>query len=125
MVENSFTFKKEERLKSKKVIEKLFESGRSILVYPVKLVYIDTEIPSTYPVQASFSVSKKNFKKAVQRNLIKRRMREAYRLNKNNFYTITEERQLAMMFIYIAREKLPYTNIESSIKQLLKRVSKK
>lgn len=83
------------------------------------------ELPVQYPVQAAFSVSKKNFKRAVMRNLLKRRMREAYRLNKEIVYQVFGMGgQLAVMFIYAAREEKEYELIEKSMKQALLRLTK-
>lgn len=115
------TFKKEERLCSKKIIDKLFTEGSSFLSYPLKIVYLPIDLPSQYRVQAAFSVSKKNFKKAVERNLLKRKMRESYRLNK---YTLFEEsdKQLAIFFIYVAKEIVEYQRIEVAMKKALLRL---
>ena len=77
------TLGKTERLKSRKLIKKLFEEGISIKNYPFRLVYIATETP---PIKSSFSVPKRNFKKAVDRNRIKRLIKEAYRLEKKNLF---------------------------------------
>ena len=73
------TYNKEERLKKKKLISQLFNEGKSITIFPVKLVYLETEHEGHYKVQAGVSVAKRNFKKAVDRNKIKRLLREAYR----------------------------------------------
>ena len=112
-----FTFHKEERLCSQKIIEELFSSGESFLSYPLKVVFLKTELPESTPVQAAFAVSKRNFKHAVNRNLLKRRMREAYRLNKPNFYPeiVSKGIQLAIMFVYIAKEIAEFPVIEKSI----------
>lgn len=83
------------------------------------------ELAAQYPVQAAFSVSKKNFKRAVMRNLLKRRMREAYRLNKGIVYQVVgRDRQLAVMFIYAGREEKEYELIEKSMKQALFKLAK-
>ncbi len=83
------------------------------------------ELAAQYPVQAAFSVSKKNFKRAVMRNLLKRRMREAYRLNKGIVYQVFgRDRQLAVMFIYAGREEKEYELIEKSMKQALFKLAK-
>ena len=95
-----FSFHKTERLCSKKIIDKLFIEGKTIFVYPVKIVYLETSLSSKFPVQAVFTVGKRNFKRAVQRNLIKRRMREAYRLNKHKFYHEIGEKQVAVFYLY-------------------------
>src|SRR5680860_1391084 len=81
-----FSFKKEERLCSKKIIDKLFSEGDSFLSFPLKVVFMQTSLSVKYPVQAAFTVGKRNFKSAVQRNLIKRKIRETYRLNKFQLY---------------------------------------
>ena len=113
----NFSFQKAERLCSKKIIDKLFAQGKSVFVFPVKMVYLEIQLPSKYPVQAAFSVGKRNFKRAVQRNLIKRRMREAYRLNKSKFYDGITEKQIAVFFIYTGKAIPEYKQIETSIKK--------
>jgi ribonuclease P protein component len=80
-----YTFTKEERLCNKKLIDQLYHNGSSFLCYPFKVSWILSADPQPFPAQVLFSVSKKRYKKAVDRNLVKRRLREAYRLN-NNFY---------------------------------------
>ena len=77
-----YTFKKEERLCNKKLIDGLFHNGSSFLCYPYKASWMFTDGEQQFPVQIVFSVAKKRYKRAVDRNLVKRRMREAYRLNK-------------------------------------------
>jgi ribonuclease P protein component len=116
------SFRKDERLCSKKIIDKLFVQGKSVFVFPVKMVYLETKLPSGYPVQAGFTVSKKSFKRAVQRNLIKRRMREAYRLNKSKFYDEIGEKQVAVFFIFTGKTISEYTQIETAIKKGMKKV---
>src|SRR5690554_6622772 len=79
MVKN--TLSKEERLCSKRSIDGLFAKGSSFVLYPFRFVVLQS--PDEQPAKILFSVSKRKFRKAVDRNWIKRRMREAYRLNKN------------------------------------------
>jgi ribonuclease P protein component len=117
-----FSFQKAERLCSKKIIDKLFQEGKSIFVFPVKIIYLETQLSSAFPVQAAFTVGKRNFKRAVQRNLIKRRMREAYRLNKSNFYTEIEEKQVAVFFIFTGKTIPEYNQIEVAVKKGMKKL---
>lgn len=118
-----FSFHKNERLCSKKVIDKLFAEGKSVFVYPVKIVYLETPLSVKSKVQAAFTVGKRNFKKAVQRNLIKRRMREAYRLNKHKLYDGIGEKQLAVFFIYTGKTISEYKQIETAIIKGIKKLN--
>src|ERR1700749_1277352 len=77
-----YTFKKEERLCNKRLIDELFHNGSSFLCYPFKASWLLAADEQSVPVQILFSVSKKRFKRAVDRNRIKRCIREAYRINK-------------------------------------------
>lgn len=119
----SFSFHKDERLCSKKIIDKLFSEGKSIFAFPLKIAYLEIPLNSKYKVQAAFSVGKRNFKKAVQRNLIKRRMREAYRLNKSNFYEELGEKQVAVFFIYTGKNIPEFRQIEEAVKKGLKKIT--
>jgi ribonuclease P protein component len=121
-----FTFKKEERLCSKKLFDKLFTDGSSFLVYPMKIVFIETGFEGKYPVKAAFSVRKKLFRKAVRRNLIKRRMREAYRCNKHLLYSrLGHEKKIALIFIYVGKDIAEYKVIEAGVKKALNRIIKR
>lgn len=108
LLKNKNTFGKSEKLKSKKIIEQLFKEGKSVSNNRFTLVYLQHPLPTFYPAQAGFSVPKKFFKRAVDRNRIKRLMRETYRLNKNVLYQFlaAQKQQLAIMFIYKG-DKLP------------------
>jgi ribonuclease P protein component len=120
---NSFSFQKNERLCSKKIIDKLFEEGRSFFVFPLKIVYLETPLPTGNNVQAAFTVGKRNFKRAVQRNLLKRRMREAYRLNKHQLVDGAGEKQFAVFFIYTGKTILEYKQIETAVKKGIKKLA--
>ena len=101
----SYNFPKEERLRSKKLIAELFRQGSSFNLYPLRFVYLKHAAPQSVAPQILVSVSKKYFKRAVDRNRIKRQLREAYRLNK---YLLQKEEKvsiLALGIIYIAKEK--------------------
>ena len=119
-----FTFQKNERLCSKKVIEKLFADGKSLYIFPLKAVFMETSLKTEFPVQIAFAVSKKSFKRAVMRNLLKRRMREAYRLNKHQFYDELSGKQMALFLIYTSKFEETYPAIESATKKVIKRVLK-
>lgn len=120
---SSQKFPKQERLTSKKTIEELFSKGSSVFVYPFRILYLpipsDSSHPSSYP-QVLFSVSKKHFKKAVDRNLIKRRMREAYRLNKRELLQAIPTHQLpaSVALIYIAKEKIDFATLQKKLKTI-------
>lgn len=118
------TFQKNERLCSKKVIEKLFADGKSLYIFPLKAVFLEISLKTEFPVQVAFAVSKKSFKRAVMRNLLKRRMREAYRLNKNQFYNEISGKQIALFLIYTSKTEETYPVIESATKKVIKRVLK-
>lgn len=122
-----FTFHKEERLCSQKIIGELFASGESFLIYPLKVVFLKTGLPDEVQAQAAFSVSKRNFKQAVRRNLLKRRMREAYRLNKPGFYheLASKNCRIALMFVYVGKDIFEYTLIEKSMISALKKIVSK
>ena len=121
---SDFSFKKEERLCSKKVIDKLFEAGCSFLVYPLKVNYFITPLPTNFRAQAAFTVSKKLYKKAVHRNLIKRRMRESYRLNKSLLYSMPYKKQVVFFFIYVEKKITDYRIVETAMIKALKRIAK-
>jgi len=119
-----FTLKKEERLCSPKILGELFISGESFLVYPLKVVFLRSDLPQPFAAQAAFAVSKRNFKRAVRRNLLKRRMREAYRLNKNPFYDELTAKNLhiSIMFIFVGKDLLEFAIVEKAMISALKKV---
>lgn len=122
---SGFSFKKEERLCSKKEIDKLFSAGNAFLVYPIKVVFTETEFPEKFPAKVAFTVSKKLFKKAVRRNLIKRRMREAYRLNKHLLVSDNFISKKSIFFIYIGKEIHDFKTIEKAMLRSLANLAKK
>ena len=124
----TFSYNKIEKLKSRKQIELLFAQGKSISSFPVKVFYLPVEHTPEHPVQVGVGVSARNFKKAVDRNTIKRRMREAYRLHKLPLHEhlIAKQKSVAVFILWIdkqlpttaALQDLMPTVIEKLIKQL-------
>lgn len=117
------TFQKTERLKSEIAISALFREGASFMAYPLRVVWI--ALPEMgAPAQVAVSVSKKHFKTAVVRNTLKRRIREAYRLNKHLFYEKLSKGghpSLALMLIYVGKEPLPYSDIEAGVLKMIRK----
>lgn len=113
-----FTLGKQERLKSKKLIENLYKNGKSIKVFPFRMVYLRIEHTSDFPVQVGVSVAKRNFKKAPDRNRLKRLMRECYRLQKGIVYETIKE-PYVFMISYIGNEEKPYSELYSKMNALL------
>ena len=113
-----FTFNKKDRLKSQKLIEKLFLEGKSVTSFPLKLIYLKTEASGGHIIKAGVSVSKRNFKKAVDRNRIKRLLRECYRLNRDIYFNNIST-SYALMILYIGRDQTDFDTINSNIKILL------
>jgi ribonuclease P protein component len=116
------TFKKEERLCNKKLIDELFHTGSSFLCYPFKVSWMPLTGPGVPLVQILLSVSKKRYKRAVDRNLLKRRMRESYRINKGPLLIepLTNcQKCIVFSLGYIGKEIAEYDFIEKKIKKAL------
>lgn len=117
-----YTFKKEERLCNKRLIDKLFHNGSSFLCYPFRVSWLVNPEPQLHPAQILFSVPKKRYKHAVDRNLLKRLMREAYRLHKQQYlYNILQQTDKRMLISvgYIGKEVEPYLFIEKKMLKML------
>ena len=119
------TFARNEKLKSKKIIEQLFREGKSVSKNGFTLVYLITPLPALYPSQAGFSVPKKFFKNAVHRNRIKRLMREIYRVNKLALFEklIPHKKQIALMFVYKGKSMPVYKDVSEALLNCLNRIS--
>jgi len=118
------TFRKEERLCSKKLIDNLFSKGKSFYVRPFKVVWIDTQLETPVPAQVLMLVGKRHFKNAVDRNKIKRRIREAYRKKKSLFYDYLSQsgKQCAFVIMLTSAEKISYQETEKKIVLILQRL---
>lgn len=114
-----------EKLKSRKQIKKLFSSNKNAFSYPIKVIWKSNDLcQNAAPVQVLISVSKRNFKKAVDRNHLKRLIREAYRKNKHIIYPVLNEKEdyIHLGFIYVAKEELSYKEVEKAIILCLRKV---
>ena len=123
-LKQKLTFNKKERLSSKIVIDEVFEKGKKIKSYPFIATYLELESEesqSNSPVKVVITVPKRKVKFANKRNRVRRQIKEAYRLNKPEFYTQLEikNKNLALFLIYIGKEKEEYAFIDKKIKVLL------
>ena len=124
----AFGFGKAEKLKSRKEIESLFAEGKSLAVFPLRVKYrFRTHSGAGAPVQVAVSVSKKGFRRATDRNRIKRLLREAYRLQKEALVQQVTEKGLraVLFFIYTDKEKAPFDVIFKAMTHCLNQLSQK
>jgi ribonuclease P protein component len=120
-----YLFRKEERLCSLKLIEQLYEQGSSFSFYPFRLIFLTSPTDIPYPSQIVISVPKRKFKKAVDRNRIKRLIRESYRhLKEDLLYPALTEKQksLLLMIIYTGNEINRQKEIEKKLTLALERL---
>lgn len=106
------TYSASEKLKRKTTIDQLFSEGRSVSKYPLRLVYVPIDLPEGEAIKMGVSVSKKYFKKAVDRNYFKRVLRETYRHNKSLLLDASGKKH-AFMFFYQTKERLTYAEINA------------
>lgn len=121
------TFSSNERIKSKKLIDSIFESGESHKHFPYRLKMLWDEGSSAVPLQIVVSVPKRSVKKAVKRNRIKRQIKEAYRLNKQTLINALKkkERSLSLFLIFTGKEDMTYKTLEKKMIELLKQLEEK
>jgi ribonuclease P protein component len=123
-----YTFTKEERLCSQKQIELLFNNSSSFILYPFRFVWTSqTLADAPYPAKIAISVPKKRFKRAVDRNKIKRHIREAYRKNKGELFypfLIQQHIKLSFILIYVSNELFTAVDMEKKLNLCLNKFIK-
>ena len=124
-IKQRYTLKKDDKLKSRKTIEQLFKEGKSFSNFPFRVLWKFNETAAS-SLQTGFAVSSKHFKKAVDRNRIKRLMREAYRLQKTDLHNQLKQQQksIAVFFIYVGKELPEYNFIFEKTNHVLVRLIK-
>ena len=124
-----FTFRKQERMVSLKLIESLFGGGcsQSVAAFPLRAVYMLTERQTgDAPVQLLISVPKKRFKHAVDRNRVKRQIREAFRQHKDLLWQVVpQQKRLLLALIWLSDEHRPSNEVTQRVVGLMKRISEK
>ena len=116
----SFRYGKKDKLKSKKQIEQLFNDGKAVTVYPLRLVYLQTEFNDGAIIKTGVSVSKRLHKTAVARNRIKRLLREAYRLNKPIYFN-NSSTSYAFMILYLSKDGTTFEALDKKMKLLFEK----
>jgi ribonuclease P protein component len=123
----SYTFTKGEKLCSQKIIGEIFLTSRTFICFPLKVVWLNNVIlTGSYPAQVAFSVPKKSFNKAHDRNLIRRKMRESYRNLKSGLYELLEQdrQKIVLMIIFVGKEEPSFSLVESAMAKILYRLGK-
>ena len=119
--EMNYRLPKSERLYAEKLIKELFSEGSSFFLYPFKVLFYVKGESEKGTVQVLFSVSKKKIKKANQRNLVRRRIKEAYRLNKS--LLTLDSKDISVGLIYVASDLMEFSDLQSKIIPILKKLS--
>jgi ribonuclease P protein component len=124
----AFGYHKKEKLKSRTELQAIFTTGKSFSVFPIKVFFIEKDTMGTsVPVHAGVGVGSKHFKKAVDRNRIKRLLREAYRLEKQGLHEVVsaQSKTISVFFLYLDKELPDYTLIRAKMKEGLEKLIKK
>jgi ribonuclease P protein component len=116
----NYKLPKNERLHSKKSIKELFDKGSSFFLYPFKVLILESDLLETN--QVLFSVSKKKIRKAVNRNFVKRRIKEAYRLNKHLLDAPLNKKKLIAL-IYVSSDLDSFQKIQPRVQKVLKKIA--
>ena len=117
------TFSKNERLCSKILIDRLIETGKSFNLSPYRITWMPIA-ESSAPIKVVISIPKRSFKKAVDRNRLKRQTREIYRKQKQKVYDGLGEKKILVMIVYTAKTKIEFKELELKLKEALERLSK-
>jgi len=120
-----FSYNKKEKLKSRKQLEQLFTAGTTFIIFPVKVIYKEVEVQDGI-LKTGVGASRKNFKKAVERNRIKRLLREAYRTEKPGLlnYLQQNKKQIALFFLYIDKSLPDYNLLKQKMQQAIEKLIK-
>ncbi len=121
------SFPKTEKLCGEKLVSALFEEGKAFIEYPIRVVYRSTENTNNSHARILVVVPKKKIKKANQRNLLKRRIREAYRIQKSDFISALSEKNLYLhiAFSYVADKEIEYSTIQSKMPVIFNKIMNK
>jgi ribonuclease P protein component len=119
-----FSFRKDEILRKKKLIDRLFTEGSAFYIYPFKIFWLEIPLENYYPAQVLISVGKRSFKRAVDRNRVKRQIREVYRVQKHDLYDklIHNQRQCILGITYTTNVQFSAGELEIKIKAVLRRL---
>ena len=126
MTEQKRTYPRSEKLKSRKLIQELFARGKSVSATPVKCLYLIQPEGMTELIQTGVGVSARNFRKSVQRNRIKRMLREAYRNNNQSLHQVLSQKQqsLAVFMLYLGKDMPQWNELQTAVKSALEKLQK-